>query len=150
MSNGKLLRQLIRTGAEGDLDAFRGVARKVIAEERQKQHRLLADDLETILCGRARAPSSPALRRFAEAVPEDRELCRIERTHERAGKTGRAVSRAVTGLPRARAGPEDLLALVRRRRGIENRLHYRRYAAIRAAFAEDRPHAIATEKYGVL
>ena len=73
MSNGKLLRQLIRTGAEGDLDAFRGVARKVIAEERQKQHHLLADDLETILCGRARAPSSPALRRLAEAVPEDRE-----------------------------------------------------------------------------
>ena len=73
VSNGKLLRQLIRTGAEGDLDAFRTVARKVIAEERQKQHHLLADDLETILCGRARAPSSPALRRLAEAVPEDRE-----------------------------------------------------------------------------
>lgn len=73
MSNGKLLRQLIRTGAEGDLDAFRGVAREVIAEERQKQHHLLADDLETILCGRARAPSSPALRSLAETVPEDRE-----------------------------------------------------------------------------
>ena len=38
LSNGKLLRQLIRTGAEGDLDAFRGVAKQVIAEERQKQH----------------------------------------------------------------------------------------------------------------
>lgn len=73
MSNGKLLRQLIRTGAEGDLDAFRGVAREVIAEERQKQHHLLADDLETILCGRARASSSPALRSLAETVPEDRE-----------------------------------------------------------------------------
>ena len=30
MSNGKLLRQLIRSGAEGDLDAFRGVAKKGI------------------------------------------------------------------------------------------------------------------------
>ena len=30
MSNGKLLRQLIRSGAEGALDAFRGVAGKRI------------------------------------------------------------------------------------------------------------------------
>ena len=73
MSNGKLLRQLIRSGAEGDLDAFRGVARRVIAEERQKQHHVLADDLEAILYGRVRAPSSPALRRLAETVPQDRE-----------------------------------------------------------------------------
>ena len=28
MSNGKLLRQLIRSGADGDLDAFRGVAKQ--------------------------------------------------------------------------------------------------------------------------
>ena len=73
MSNGKLLRQLIRSGAEGDLDAFRGVARRVIAEERQKQHHVLADDLEAILYGHVRAPSSPALRRLAETVPQDRE-----------------------------------------------------------------------------
>ncbi len=114
-------------------------------------------------------------------------VCRIERTCERAGKTSRAVSWAVTSLPRARAGPEELLALVREHWGIENRLHYRRdvalredasriragnapqalaalrntmlrlvhslpgpLAAIREAFAEDRPHAIATAKYGVL
>ena len=73
MSNGKLLKQLIRSGAEGDLDAFRGVAKQVIVEERQKQHHLLADDLEAILYGHVRAPSSPALRRLAETVPEDRE-----------------------------------------------------------------------------
>ena len=73
MSNGKLLRQLIRSGAEGDLDAFRGVAKQVIAEERQKQHNLLANDLEAILYGHVRAPSSPALRRLAETIPEDRE-----------------------------------------------------------------------------
>ena len=73
MSNGKLLKQLIRSSAEGDLDAFRGVAKQVIVEERQKQHHLLADDLEAILYGHVRAPSSPALRRLAETVPEDRE-----------------------------------------------------------------------------
>ena len=31
MSNGKLLRQLIRSGADGDFDAFRGAAKQVIA-----------------------------------------------------------------------------------------------------------------------
>ncbi len=73
MANGKLLRQLIRSGAEGDLDAFRGAARRVIAEERQKHHHLLANDLETILHGRPSAPSLPALRGLVENVPEDRE-----------------------------------------------------------------------------
>ena len=55
------------------MDAFRGVAKKVIAEERQKQHHLLANDLETILYGRPRTPSSPALRNLIETIPEDRE-----------------------------------------------------------------------------
>ena len=55
------------------MDAFRGVAKKVIAEERQKQHHLLASDLETILYGRSRTPSSPALRGLVETIPEDRE-----------------------------------------------------------------------------
>ena len=73
MANGKLLRQLIRAGAEGDPDAFRGAARRVIAEERQKHHHLLANDLETILHGRPSVPSLPALRGLVENVPEDRE-----------------------------------------------------------------------------
>ena len=73
MSNGKLLRQLIRSGADGDLDAFRGVAKQVIAGERQKQHHLLANDLETILYGRSQTPSSPALRNLTATIPEDRE-----------------------------------------------------------------------------
>ena len=73
MANGKLLRQLIRSGAEGDLGAFRGAARRVIDEERQKQHHLLANDLEIILDGRASAPASAALRRLAETIPQDRE-----------------------------------------------------------------------------
>ena len=73
MANGKLLRQLIRSGAEGDLGAFRDAARRVIDEERQKQHHLLANDLEIILDGRASAPASAALRRLAETIPQDRE-----------------------------------------------------------------------------
>ena len=52
MAHGKLLRQLIRSGAVGDLDAFCGVAKQVIMEERQKRH-LLANDLKTNLYGRA-------------------------------------------------------------------------------------------------
>ena len=73
MANGRLLRKLIRSGVEGDLGAFRGAAERVIAEERQKQHHLLANDLEAILYGCVRAPSSPPARRLAETVPEDRE-----------------------------------------------------------------------------
>lgn len=73
MSNGKLLRKLIRSGAEGDLDAFRGVAKQVIADERQKQHHLLANDLESILYGRSQTPSSPTLRNLTATIPEDRE-----------------------------------------------------------------------------
>ena len=73
MANGKLLRQLIRASAEGDPDAFRGAVQRVIAEERQKHHHLLANDLETILHGRPSAPSLPALRGLDKIVPEDRE-----------------------------------------------------------------------------
>lgn len=73
MANGNLLRQLVRSGADGDLDAFRGVAKKVINEERRKQHHLLADDLESILYGRPAKPTSAASRRLASAVPHDHE-----------------------------------------------------------------------------
>ena len=54
MAAGKLLRQLllICSAADGNLDAFRGVAAQMIADERQKRH-LLADDFETILNCRA-------------------------------------------------------------------------------------------------
>ena len=73
MASGKLLRQLIHSGAQGDPDTFRGVAEQVIAEERQKQHHILANDLERILYGNARIPNSPAIRKLAAMVPEDRE-----------------------------------------------------------------------------
>ena len=82
MANGKLLRQLVRSGADGDVEAFRGVAKALVAEERQKQHHLLANDLETILYARTQPLASPAMRGVADALPEDRErnlpLCAVQ------------------------------------------------------------------------
>ena len=51
MANGKILRQLIRAGTIGDSEAFRLASEAVIQDERQKQHHLLANDLEQILYG---------------------------------------------------------------------------------------------------
>lgn len=73
MPTGKLLRQLIRSGAEGDLEVFRGVAEQVIAAEREKRHHLLANDLERILYGRNRSVPSPALQHLIASVPKDHE-----------------------------------------------------------------------------
>lgn len=71
MASGKILRQLIRYGAEGNLDAFRVVSEEVIKEEREKQHHLLANDLEKILYGRTAQPV--AFRKLQEAIPTDKE-----------------------------------------------------------------------------
>ncbi|WJM84752.1 ATP-binding protein [Dickeya chrysanthemi] len=65
MANGKVLRQLIKAGASGDLTTFRRVSEVIIEEERQKQHHLLANDLEHILYGdhivqASRVPVMPA------------------------------------------------------------------------------------------
>ena len=49
------------------------MAKRVIAEERQKQHHLLANDLEQILYGQPNGPTSPALRNLSATIPEDRE-----------------------------------------------------------------------------
>ena len=38
MANGKLLRQLVRSGADGDVEAFRDVAKELVAEECQEHH----------------------------------------------------------------------------------------------------------------
>ena len=73
MADGKLLRQLIRSGAEGDLQVFRGVAEEVIAAERQKHHHVLANDLEKILYGRTTKAPSRALQKLTASVPKDRE-----------------------------------------------------------------------------
>ena len=49
MASGRLLRQLVKYGARGDVVAFRGAAEAAISEERHKQHHLLANDLERLL-----------------------------------------------------------------------------------------------------
>ncbi|WP_412058356.1 AAA family ATPase [Bartonella sp. DGB2] len=51
MSNAKLLRQLIKTGIEGDVDGFKAASEAVIREEREKKHHLVANDLERLLYG---------------------------------------------------------------------------------------------------
>lgn len=63
MANGKVLRQLIKAGATGDTATFRRVSEAIIDEERQKQHHLLANDLEHILYGDhiVQASRSPTL-----------------------------------------------------------------------------------------
>ena len=51
MANAKLLRQLIKSGTEGDTASFRSASEAVIKEEREKNHHLLANDLERLLYG---------------------------------------------------------------------------------------------------
>lgn len=72
MATGKLLRQLIKSGIEGNIEAFRAASEEVIKEERQKQHHLLANDLERLLYGRPKdlghLPGRPL-----EKAPVDRE-----------------------------------------------------------------------------
>lgn len=72
MPSGKLLRQLIKAGAEGDEGAFRVASEAVIREEREKQHHLLASDLERILYGGTSAPDR-SLSDLAGRVPTDEE-----------------------------------------------------------------------------
>ena len=49
MASGKLLRQLFKGVAQGDEESYRSAAEKIIAEERDKHHHLLANDLQRIL-----------------------------------------------------------------------------------------------------
>ncbi|MDD2218872.1 MAG: ATP-binding protein, partial [Desulfoplanes sp.] len=71
MASGKLLRRLIKTGTEGDVNAFHEASVEVIREEREKRHHLLANDLEKILYGRRNAARpSPILQ---ERLPKDKE-----------------------------------------------------------------------------
>lgn len=72
MATGKLLRQLIKAGIEGNKDAFRSASEEVIRDERAKQHHLLANDLERLLYGRARSLGS-ASNLGLEKPPIDRE-----------------------------------------------------------------------------
>ena len=63
MANGKLLRQLIKSGMQGDSPAFRAASEAVIREEREKNHHLLANDLERVLYG-DRASAAGDLRKL--------------------------------------------------------------------------------------
>lgn len=73
MASGKILRQIIKAGSAGDANAFRQASEAIIREERQKQHHLLANDLEQILYGHAKPLSSSALSRLMPAIPTDKE-----------------------------------------------------------------------------
>lgn len=73
MANGKLLRQLVRAGVDGDQDAFRRASEAVIAEERGKQHHLLANDLEKVLFGRPGPSASLSVVQFSKNVPADKD-----------------------------------------------------------------------------
>jgi len=68
MASGKLLRQLIKSGTEGDVSRFLNVSQEVINEERAKKHHLLANDLEKILYSHTETSLS-----FKTNLPEDRE-----------------------------------------------------------------------------
>ncbi len=73
MANGKILRQLIKAGATGDSAAFRRVSEAVIENERQKQHHLLANDLEQILYGEHLQQAPKNAHRLIPNAPVDKE-----------------------------------------------------------------------------
>ncbi len=77
MATGKLLRQLIKSGVEGNVEAFRIASEEVIKEERQKQHHLLANDLERLLYGRPRE-ASPAATQISVPVDRERNLALLD------------------------------------------------------------------------
>ncbi|OQY11644.1 MAG: hypothetical protein B6I30_06420 [Desulfobacteraceae bacterium 4572_187] len=72
MTSGKRLRELIKSGAEGNFEAFHHASKEVIRQEREKKHHLLANDLEKILYGRATA-NKPINETLTAHLPTDRE-----------------------------------------------------------------------------
>lgn len=73
MANGKILRQLIKAGSTGDSEAFRSVSEAIIKDERQKQHHLLANDLEQILYGEHLKQAPKSAHRLIPNAPVDKE-----------------------------------------------------------------------------
>lgn len=73
MASAKVLRQLIRAGSGGDIVAFKAASKSIIEEERQKQHHLLANDLEQILYGESKPIASGTLSRLLPSIPTDKE-----------------------------------------------------------------------------
>lgn len=72
MATAKLLRQLIKTGSEGNYEAFKRVSEQLIQEERSKNHHLLANDLEKILYGR-RSTTAPLQSVLNDRLPKDKD-----------------------------------------------------------------------------
>lgn len=90
MASGKLLRQLIKSGVQGDAVGFRSASEAVIQEEREKNHHLLANDLERLLYGAQTAtgngvrklhslPSLPTNKDNGLALLEERAVVREEK-----------------------------------------------------------------------
>jgi SpoVK/Ycf46/Vps4 family AAA+-type ATPase len=90
MASGKLLRQLIKSGVLGDAAGFRVASEAVIKEEREKNHHLLANDLERLLYGGQNAarrdirklhslPGLPANKDNGLALLEERAVVREEK-----------------------------------------------------------------------
>ncbi len=73
MASAKVRRQLIRAGSGGDIAAFKAASKSIIEEERQKQHHLLANDLEQILYGESKPVASSSLSRLLPNLPTDKE-----------------------------------------------------------------------------
>ncbi|MBA3656435.1 MAG: ATP-binding protein [Gemmatimonadaceae bacterium] len=71
MIDGDILRQLFRSFADHDDSAFKAAALTLIREERGKNHRLLADDLEKLLFTRNGKPATQ--KKPNSEVPRDRE-----------------------------------------------------------------------------
>lgn len=69
MARSDLLIALIKAGSEGDRSSFRIAAEALIAEERQKQHSILADRLTNVLRANANgaSPASPKGNFYATA-----------------------------------------------------------------------------------
>lgn len=72
MATGKLLRQLVKTGTEGNQEAFKRVSEQLIQEERARKHHLLANDLEKILYGRRNTAGTTNML-LSDRVPKDKE-----------------------------------------------------------------------------
>ena len=71
MPRADLIRELFNAHARNDDDAFRAAALKMVSEERRKNHRLLADDLERIVMHERRMTGIFPRRDIA--LPQDRE-----------------------------------------------------------------------------
>ncbi len=73
MASGDLLRRLFRGYAKHDDAAFRTALEDIVEEERAKNHRLLANDLERILLSGNGAYSKRRFPNSTYEIPKDRE-----------------------------------------------------------------------------